>query len=97
MTEREGPERRVPPDEEIARLNSDISFDADWDSPNRRQETLRRLAQHNIEPEFVKTRMLADTDQARHPRDAVRAPIGNATKARHSAPLPTRVREQPSR
>lgn len=95
MVEREAAEAQY--DAEIGPLNPEFDFETDWDSPQRREETVRRLAQGNIEPGLIATRMLAGSDQARHARDAVRAPIGNVARARPSAPQSVRVQEHPSR
>jgi colicin import membrane protein len=95
LVEREAAEFNY--EEELGQLPADINFETNWDSPERRTDTLRRMAQRNIEPELAATRMLADADQATHPNNAVRAAVGNAPKARQATSQPVRVQEQPSR
>lgn len=83
--------------EQMLERDPDRAFDAGWDTPERREATLQRLKASDIDPQVVQAVMLADADQARHPREAVAGPVATTGKARQPTAVATRVQEHPGR
>lgn len=65
-----------------------------YDSFKRRQQLAHRLESKGIDQETIAARMLADAENARHPREAVSAGTGRATRGRSKSISKSAVKQR---
>ncbi|WP_104133873.1 hypothetical protein [Cryobacterium sp. Y62] len=75
-----------------AEVNRDWSG-VDYDSSERRQQFAASL-EGKADQKTIDARLLADGDQAKHPREAVRSQPGRAPKARRASKMAVQQRER---